>query len=96
MREPEHVARVFREKTADHCVGCGKCMPCFMEIDIPAMNALYEKIGRVPEAEIRREYEARDVGAAGCAGCGCCQFRCPVNVPIIARMREMAKTFEND
>jgi predicted aldo/keto reductase-like oxidoreductase len=81
-----------------YCTGCRYCMPCPHRVDIPgnfeAMNYyrvwdlkeyakdLYKRMGR---NRSRRWAEA-------CAECGQCEAKCPQNIPIRSRLREVAKT----
>jgi predicted aldo/keto reductase-like oxidoreductase len=99
--EKEKIAGALKglDKLANlYCTGCRYCMPCPHHVDIPgnfeAMNyyrvwdlqeyakALYRQKGR---NRSRRWAEA-------CVECGQCESKCPQNIPIMSRLKEVART----
>lgn len=82
-----------------YCTGCGYCMPCPNDVDIPAnfsaMN--YHKVWGL-EGLARTWYKGlgtkkKEDGtvaawAEACVQCGECEPKCPQNIPIIEQLKE--------
>lgn len=96
------------EKLADlYCTGCGYCMPCPNEVNIPE-NFRYMNWYRVwgLEEEARKAYAALSekgtwgpwvgritgLNADACVQCGECEPKCPQNISIIEQLQEVAET----
>jgi hypothetical protein len=90
-----------------YCTGCGYCMPCPNEVNIPE-NFRYLNWYRVwgMEEEAKKAYAklseegtwtswlGRIEGrkAEACVECGQCEPKCPQNIPIIEQLKEVAET----
>jgi uncharacterized protein len=96
------------QKLADlYCTGCGYCMPCPHEVNIPE-NFRYMNWRRVwgLEKEAQEAYaKLSPEGAWGpwvgnvtgrraseCQKCGECEPKCPQNIPIMEQLEEVADT----
>ena len=79
-----------------HCLYCGHCQPCPVNIDIAKVHK-YLDIARLDLANIppsiKQHYLALDAHASNCIGCTSCQKRCPFNVEVINNMAQCAKIF---
>ncbi|SMC87380.1 aldo/keto reductase [Sporomusa malonica] len=74
------------------CRRCGYCMPCVAGIDIPATFILHHQYTRYDmKAAIPMRYKGLGVKASACVECGECESRCPYNLPIRERMKQVAK-----
>ena len=90
------------KKLADlYCTGCGYCMPCPNDVNIPKnfeyMNYFrlyglkefaqqaYAKLGQ-PDEWVKGQ------PASACLECGECEPKCPQKIPIIAQLKEVART----
>lgn len=85
-----------------YCTGCGYCMPCPHEVNIPkvfeAMNlksvwgleeparSMYAEIGTTPWVKGKR--------ADACTECGECEQKCPQKIPIISQLAESREALE--
>ena len=76
------------------CVYCNHCLPCPENINIGLMIHVADTYQYFPKDEIRAEYEAFAVKASACIACGECMERCPFNVDVIARMRQVVEYLE--
>jgi len=106
--EIEAVVAEFEELGVDYCRGCGYCLPCTANIEIPevfrALN--YYKFYDMPD--FARQYfkspVVRGMTKAGverglpsdCVECGDCEERCPFKLPIRDKMKECASIFEGE
>ncbi len=83
-----------------YCTGCGYCMPCPNDVDIPRNFQLmnYFRVFGLKDYA-RREYKGlekrrkRDgtvveAWAAACVECGECEPKCPQNIPIREQLKE--------
>ncbi|MCM0759126.1 aldo/keto reductase [Sporomusa sphaeroides DSM 2875] len=76
---------------ANFCRRCGYCMPCVAGIDIPQMFIFYLQYTRYGLTEaIPGRYKGMKVKASACVECGECEARCPYNLPIRERMKQVA------
>ncbi len=98
-----HVIEVLAESAELaklYCTGCGYCMPCPNDVDIPgnfsAMN-LHRVFGLTELA--KRNYKGLgkkrqkdgtfvEAWAAACIECGECEPKCPQEIPIIDQLKE--------
>lgn len=90
-----------------YCTGCGYCMPCPNDIDIPAnfsaMN--YYKVWGLKEhasSQYKRLGKKRtsdgnvEAWAEACVECGECEPKCPQNIPIIDQLKEVHAALGSD
>ena len=83
-----------------YCTGCGYCMPCPNDVDIPEnfrlMNyyrvfglADYAREGyKRLEKKRKRDGTVLEAWAAACIECGECEPKCPQNIPIREQLKE--------
>ena len=74
------------------CRRCGYCLPCAQGIDIPAtfiIHLQYSRYGMKTAGAAK--YEALPAKASACIGCGVCETRCPYDLPIRERLKQIAQ-----
>ncbi|MGN1127985.1 MAG: aldo/keto reductase [Candidatus Flemingiibacterium sp.] len=76
------------------CTGCEYCMPCPGGLNIPGIFRIYNKTAPALKLDPKPEYEALDVRADSCLGCGHCEDICPQHIKIRDMMADCAKAFE--
>lgn len=91
----------FRALADLYCTGCGYCMPCPNDVNIPE-NFKYMNLHRVYGlSEYARNAYAqlgqpdawpKGLKADACIQCGECEPKCPQRIPIIKQLEEVAKT----
>jgi len=84
-----------------YCTGCGYCMPCPNDVNIPK-NLEYliyyqvyglKEYARQAYARLGKPGEAvQGLPASACVECGECEPKCPQHIPIMARLKEAAAT----
>ena len=112
--EQDSITQLIEEnqKLADlYCTGCGYCMPCPNEVEIPEnfryMNwyrvwgleeqakAAYEMLNNEQGVQTRWAGLVRGLKAEECIECGECEPQCPQNIPIVEQLREVAEVLGN-
>ena len=81
-----------------YCTGCGYCLPCPQEVNIPvvfeAMN-YYRVYGLLSAAQGRYNgigtWQAKGKKADACVNCGACEKKCPQHIPIRAQLKQAHK-----
>ncbi|MEG6585338.1 aldo/keto reductase [Dendrosporobacter sp. 1207_IL3150] len=74
------------------CRRCGYCMPCAAEIDIPQMFIFHLQYAFYGLKEaIPKRYAAMKAKASACIDCGVCETRCPYDLPIRDRLKQVAQ-----
>ena len=80
------------------CTGCGYCMPCEHGVNIPAnfrllnQARLFGLVSQAKEGYARlRNHRDGDRSAEACQRCGACEPQCPINVPIMKQLEEVAQ-----
>ncbi len=84
--------REVAELGKNFCRRCGYCMPCVQGIEIPLLfifHLQYERYGM--QQVIPQKYAALPAKASDCIECGVCETRCPYDIPIRERMKQIAK-----
>ena len=73
------------------CTYCGHCAPCPSGIDIAMVNKLYDLACMHKEVPgtVRAHYAQLSANADDCIECGGCESRCPFQVSVTDRMREL-------
>jgi len=81
------------------CSACGYCMDCPHGVDIPANFRLLNQVrffGLIDSARRRyaglKKAREHDKSAEACRRCGACEPKCPIKVPIIQQLHEVAAT----
>ncbi len=81
-----------------YCTGCDYCMPCPNGVNIPTNFLLlnYDKVyhfgDNIAEA-YHKGLKRAEASADFCIECGECNEKCPQNIPIPERLRDVAKHF---
>ena len=82
------------------CTGCGYCMPCPKQVDIPGTFAAYNRCYQESKFYGLKEYvmctmlRKTSTAASNCVGCGKCEAHCPQHIPIREKLKEAQKELE--
>ncbi len=82
------------------CTGCGYCMPCPKNVDIPGAFAAYNrlasegKIAGIKEHFMCSAARQDSTAAYNCIGCGKCETHCPQGIPIRQELKNVRKSLE--
>jgi predicted aldo/keto reductase-like oxidoreductase len=92
----DRVRRKYRDRAVIPCTGCGYCMPCPNNVDIPRNFDIYN--GYIIHEDIRSAkitYNAffdKEKHASKCVGCKICEEKCPQGISISTWMEKVDKT----
>jgi predicted aldo/keto reductase-like oxidoreductase len=95
------VREVFNVSYKIHCTGCGYCMPCPRNVNIPGCFAAYNTSFSMGLIAGWQQYmtsaaftSAQSFGPANCVACGNCERHCPQNIPIINSLKTLRRRME--
>jgi predicted aldo/keto reductase-like oxidoreductase len=95
------VRDVFNASYKIHCTGCGYCMPCPRNVNIPGCFAAYNTSFSMGRFVGWQQYmtsaaftSAQSFGPANCVACGNCERHCPQKIPIIESLKTLRKRME--
>ena len=94
------VVKAINSKVKVGCTGCGYCMPCPKNVDIPGTFAAYNR--RYTENKFKGLFEytmctalrKNPTSASNCVGCGKCEQHCPQKIEIRKELKNAAKDME--
>lgn len=93
--EREEALDIANKLGSDFCRRCGYCAPCPQGIDIVSCNLFLNYIKRYDLAEWAKErYFSMTKRAKDCKECGICETRCPYNLQIREKLKEVRQWFE--
>ena len=96
----DQVKQEIKKKMKVGCTGCGYCMPCPQNVDIPmtfhSYNMKYSESKKSGSWEYTQATAMRRVtsSASQCVGCGKCEKHCPQGIPIREKLKEAVKELE--
>ncbi len=94
------VVKAISSKTKVGCTGCGYCMPCPKNVDIPGTFAAYNrryqegKFGALKDYVMCTMLRKNSTAASNCVQCGKCEKHCPQHIPIREKLQEAQKELE--
>ncbi len=96
----QQVVQAINSKMKVGCTGCGYCMPCPKNVDIPGTFAAYNR--RYQEGKFWGLFDyvmctmlrKNSTAASNCAGCGKCEKHCPQHIPIREKLKDAQKELE--
>lgn len=99
-KEQLDAAIASRKELANlYCTGCGYCMPCPQEVNIPVCfeAMINHKVYGFTDEAMRKYRAIGDQWLVGkradaCVDCGQCEPKCPQNIPIRKQLKEVAET----
>ena len=98
-RSPEHLENLRNRIERDFnemCTGCGYCLPCPQGIPIPRFMDIHNLLQlKCTDEEMRFRFKSHwdltPPQAAECVECGQCESRCTQHLPIIDRLKTLAR-----
>ncbi len=96
----KEVVRAINEKMKVGCTGCGYCMPCPKNVDIPLAFSAYNRRfheGKLPaliDYFMCTALRKNSTAASNCIGCGKCEKHCPQGIEIRKELANVKKEFE--
>lgn len=82
------------------CTGCGYCMPCQKNVDIPVTFSAYNrryaegKLSALIEYTMCTALRKNPTAASNCIGCGKCEQHCPQGIEIRKQLKNAQKELE--
>lgn len=104
LKEPEEamlreVVEAINKKMKVGCTGCGYCMPCPKNVDIPGTFAIYnsyftDKKKAWEEYMLCTALRQNSSAASNCIECGKCEKHCPQQIEIRKNLKDAKKKLE--
>ena len=94
------VVKSINAKVKVGCTGCGYCMPCPKNVDIPGTFAAYNRkytessFWGTVEYIICTALRKTSTSASNCIECGKCEKHCPQNIAIRSELKNAKKELE--
>jgi predicted aldo/keto reductase-like oxidoreductase len=94
------VVKAINAKMKVGCTGCGYCMPCPKNVDIPGAFAAYNRLYSEGKFAGLKEHfmcsAARQDSTAiyNCIGCGKCESHCPQHIEIRKMLKQAKRKLE--
>lgn len=94
------VVQAINAKMKVGCTGCGYCMPCPMNVDIPGTFAAYNRRYSDGLGTALKEYfmctalRRNPSAASNCIECGKCEKHCPQHIAIRQELKKAKKELE--
>lgn len=94
------VVKAISSKTKVGCTGCGYCMPCPKNVDIPGTFAAYNrryqegKFGALKDYVMCTMLRKNATAASNCVQCGKCEKHCPQHIPIREKLKDAQRELE--
>ncbi len=94
------VSATINAKMKVGCTGCGYCVPCPKNVDIPGTFAAYNRLHSEGWFAGTKEYimcttlRKTSTAACNCIGCGKCEQHCPQGIPIREKLADAQKELE--
>ena len=97
VEEEKYILDMKASLEKDFCHRCGYCLPCSKGIDIPSCFMFYGYFKRYGLKEwASTRYNAMKIKASECIECGLCEQKCPYNLKIINKLKEVVEVLENE
>lgn len=95
LDELERIEEIRLKLNQEFCRRCGYCKPCSVGIDIPTCFILegYDERYQLKEWAKSR-YDQMKVPASSCIECHLCETRCPYQLKIVNKLKEVVQRFE--
>jgi len=96
----QNVVAAINSKMKVGCTGCGYCLPCPANVDIPGTFAAYNRkftesrLWGPIEYLINTAMRKDSTAASNCIGCGKCEKHCPQYIPIRQELKNAQKHLE--
>ncbi len=96
----QNVVKAINSKMKVGCTGCGYCMPCPQNVDIPGTFAAYNrrysenKFWGLVEYTMCTALRKNSTAASNCIECGKCEKHCPQNIEIRKELKNAQKELE--
>ncbi|MGM0380077.1 MAG: 4Fe-4S dicluster domain-containing protein, partial [Bacillota bacterium] len=95
----DKIRNFYKEKIKVNCTKCNYCMPCTVGIDIPEAFNQYNNAFMYDDVESARFHYNILLGkhnklASKCIECGKCEPKCPQDIKIIERLKEVVDLLE--
>lgn len=97
----QQVVQAINEKVKVGCTGCGYCMPCPKNVDIPGTFAAYNRYYTDGKMTAYKEYimctamRKTSSAASNCIECGKCEKHCPQHIEIRTELKNARRKLEN-
>ncbi len=96
----KRVVKAINAKMKVGCTGCGYCMPCPKNVDIPGTFSAYNR--RYAEGKSSGFFDylmctalrKNSTAASNCIGCGKCESHCPQHIAIREELKNAQKELE--
>lgn len=94
------VVEAINSKMRVGCTGCGYCMPCPKNVDIPGTFSAYNrrytesKYGGFFDYMMCTALRKNSTAASNCVGCGKCEKHCPQHIEIRKELKNAARDLE--
>lgn len=96
----QEVVKAINAKMKVGCTGCGYCMPCPKNVDIPGTFAAYNRYYTESKMTAWREHimctamRKTSSAASNCIECGKCEQHCPQHIEIRKELKNARKKLE--
>ena len=91
----EVIDRDRRELAGNFCRGCGYCLPCAADIDIPTAARMAMLLRRSPYRKyMTEEYYAKMHRIEDCIRCNACRSRCPYGLDTPNLLQTMLRDYD--